>query len=222
MPNLRSLIHHLFLLLLAIPPALGATPMRFTAGPSQSNLYVVTHRAGALGFLGHEHAILATQWSATLCFDPQAPASSPVRAEITVSTEALRIDTDQARALAGLDKGPSEEDIRKLQQKVLAPENLAAGSHPRLQFKLSSVAPGEGRKLEAQGTITVRGVTENVRFPLQVEPQRTDLVRLFGQLRLKQTTFGIKPESVAGVVNVADAVDVHFDILATPTGEGCP
>ncbi len=213
---------HLVLLLLALPSGLDAASLKFTAGPEQSNLYVVTHRAGALGFLGHEHAILATDWSATLCFDPQAPASSPVGGEITVSTKALRIDTDPARRLAGLGKGPGEEDVRKLQQKVLAPDNLAAENHPRLHFKLRSVTPGEGGKLEARGTITVRGVTESVRFPVQVEPLRTDRVRLLGQLRLKQTAFGIKPESVAGVVNVADAVDVHFEILARPTGEGCP
>lgn len=221
MPTPRLPIRLLTVLVL-VPSMLGAAPARFTLEPSRSHLYVVTHRAGALGFLGHEHAILATEWSADLCFDPAAPVSSPVRAEITVSTKALRIDTDEARRLAGLAKGPGPEDVKTLQEKVLAPQNLAAESHPSIRLKATSVTGGAGGKTEVQGSFTLRGVTDTVRFPVTVEQQKGGRVRLSGQFRLKQSTFGIKPESVAGVVNVADTVDVHFELLAKPTGESCP
>src|SRR4030095_9682802 len=219
MPKPRLPIR-LTLLFIAMPSLLSAASVRFTLDRSQSHLYVVTHRAGALGFLGHEHAILATEWSADLCFDAAAPASSPVRAEITVPTKALRIDTDEARRLAGLAKGPGPEDVKTLQEKVLAPQNLAAESHPSIRLKTTSVT-GSGGKTEVKGSFTLRGVTATVRFPVKVEPQKGGPVRLSGQFHLKQSTFGIKPESVAGVVNVADAVDVHFDLLARPTGGGC-
>jgi len=217
----RLLIRLLPLLLAVWPSALGAVPVRFELERSQSHLYVVTHRAGALGFLGHEHAILATEWSADLCFDPAAPASSPVRAEITVPTKALRIDTEEGRRLAGLDKGPGPHDVRKLQQKVLAAENLAAERYPSLHLKATSVTGGAGGKLQIQGSFTLRGITETVRFPVTIASQQAGTVRLSGQFRVKQSTFGIKPESVSGVVNVADAVDVRFEILAKPTGKGC-
>jgi len=218
---MRLLIQVLFLMLIAMPTGLAAAPARFALDRSQSHLYVVTHRAGALGFLGHEHAILATEWSAELCFDPAAPAASPVRAEITVPAKALRIDTDEARRLAGLGKGPGPEDVKKLQVKVLAPQNLAAESHPTIHLKVTSVT-GTGGKLQVQGAFTLRGVTDTVRFPVEIAPQKDGSVRLSGELRLKQSTFGIKPESVAGVVNVADPVDVHFLVLAKPAGEACP
>jgi polyisoprenoid-binding protein YceI len=221
MPKPRLLIR-LILLLCAVPSMLGAAPVRFALEKSQSHLYVVTHRAGALGFLGHDHAILATEWSADLCFDPAAPAPSPVRAEISVPTKALRIDTDEARRLAGLAKGPGPEDVKVLQEKVLAPQNLAAESHPSIRLKATSVTGGAGGKTEVQGSFTLRGVTDTIRFPVTIEAQKGGPVRLSGQFRLKQSTFGIKPESVAGVVNVADEVDVHFDLLARPTGETCP
>src|SRR4030095_13920354 len=221
MPKPRLPIR-LTLLFIAMPSLLSAASVRFTLDRSQSHLYVVTHRAGALGFLGHEHAILATEWSADLCFDAAAPASSPVRAEITVPTKALRIDTDEARRLAGLAKGPGPEDVKTLQVKVLTPQNLAAESHPSIRLKATSVTGGSGGKTEVQGSFTLRGVTDTVRFPVTIEPQKSGQVRLSGQFRLKQSTFGIKPESVAGAVNVADAVDVHFDLLARPTGDGCP
>ena len=221
MPKPRLPIR-LTLLFIAMPSLLSAASVRFAREPSRSHLYVVTHRAGALGFLGHEHAILAAEWSADLCFDPAAPASSPVRAEITVSTKALRIDTDEARRLAGLAKGPGAEDVKTLQVKVLAPQNLAAESHPSIRLKATSVTGGAGGKTEVRGSFALRGVTETVRFPVKIESQQGGPVRLSGQFRLKQSTFGIKPESVAGVVNVADAVDVHFDLLARPTGEACP
>ncbi|HEV8578694.1 MAG TPA: YceI family protein [Thermoanaerobaculia bacterium] len=221
MPKPRLPIRLLTVLLVLVPSVLGAASVRFTLEPSRSHLYVVTHRAGALGFLGHEHAILATEWSADLCFDPAAPASPPVRAEITVPTKALRIDTDEGRRLAGLGKGPGPEDVKTLQVKVLAPQNLAAESHSSIRLKATSVT-GTGGKVEVQGSFTLRGVTDTARFPVTIEQQKGGSVRLSGQFRLKQSTFGIKPESVAGVVNVADTVDVHFDIVAKPTGEGCP
>lgn len=222
MPKPRLPIGLLPILLIAGSSMLGASSMRFALEPSQSHLYVVAHRAGALGFLGHEHAILATEWSAELCFDPAAPAASPVRAEITVPTKALRIDTDEARRLAGLGKGPGPKDVETLQGKVLAPENLAAASNPSIHLKATSVTGGASGKLQVQGSFTLRGVTETVRFPVEIAVQKEGLVRLSGQFRLQQSTFGIKPESVAGVVNVADAVDVHFVVLAKATGEACP
>jgi polyisoprenoid-binding protein YceI len=211
----------LLLLLFALPAALGAAPARFALERSQSHLYVVTHRAGALGFLGHEHAILATEWSADLCFDPAVPASPPVRAEITVSTKALRIDSNEARNLAGLGKGPGPEDVKTLQEKVLSPQNLAADRYPAIRLKATSVTLGSGGKVEARGSFTLRGVTDTVRFPVTIE-RKGGAVHLSGQFRLKQSTFGIKPESVAGAVNVADPVDVHFEILAKPAGGACP
>lgn len=218
---MRRRVRLLLILFVTLPAALGAAPVRFTLDRSQSHLYVVTHRAGALGFLGHEHAILATGWSADLCFDPAAPASPSARAEVTVPAKALRIDTDEARRLAGLGKGPGPEDVQTLQRKVLAPENLAGDAHPALRFKVAAVSGGGGGKAEVQGAFTLRGVTDNVRFPVKIE-RKGGAVRLSGEFRLKQSTFGIKPESVAGVVNVADPVDVHFEILAKPTGAACP
>jgi len=221
MPDSRLLLRLLCLLLTTLPSALAAAPVRFALDRAQSHLYVVTHRAGALGFLGHEHAILATEWSADLCFDPAAPAASPMRAEITVPTKALRIDTDEARRLAGLGKGPGPDDVKTLQVKVLAPQNLAAESHPSIHLKVTSVT-GTGGKIQVQGAFTLRGVSEAVRFPVEIAAQKDGTFRLSGGFRLKQSTFGIKPESVAGVVNVADAVDVHFEIVAKPAGEACP
>jgi polyisoprenoid-binding protein YceI len=87
---------------------------------------------------------------------------------------------------------------------------------------VTSVTGGTGGKLQVRGTFTLRGVADAVRFPVEMAPQKDGAVRLAGQFRLKQSTFGIKPESVAGVVNVADAVDVHFEVDARPTGEACP
>ena len=222
MPNPRLPLRLLTAFLILVPSVLGAASVRFTLEPSRSHLYVVTHRAGALGFLGHEHAILATEWSADLCFDPAAPAAPPVRAEITVSTKGLRIDTDEGRRLAGLKKGPGPGDVKKLQAKVLSAQNLAAESHPSIRLAATSVTGGAGGNMEVRGTFTLRGVSDAVRFPVTVERQQGGTVRLSGRFRLKQSTFGIKPESVAGVVNVADPVDVHFELLAKPAGEGCP
>ena len=46
--------------------------------------------------------------------------------------------------------------------------------------------------------------------------------RLSGVLQVARTSFGLRPETIAAVVKVADMVDIHFDLLAVPTGTPCP
>ncbi len=47
-----------------------AQPTRVTVDRSRSHIIAVTFRSGSLGFLGHEHALLATEWSADICHAP--------------------------------------------------------------------------------------------------------------------------------------------------------
>ncbi|HKI83639.1 MAG TPA: hypothetical protein VKA63_04815, partial [Candidatus Krumholzibacteria bacterium] len=44
---------------------------------------------------------------------------------------------------------------------------------------------------------------------------------LIGTVRIRQRDFGIEPESKAGLVKVANEVDLQFALLASPTGQLC-
>lgn len=173
----------------------------------------VTERAGILGFLGHRHAVLATEWTAELRYDGQDPSAASVR--VALPTAAVRIDTERARDLAGLDRGPDAETVEDLQAKVLGPENLAADRHPELRFVSTGVERTGLRELTVAGELTIRGETRAVTVPVEVEALRDGRVRFTGTFTIEQTAFGIEPESVAGVVNVADPVEVRFRLVVS-------
>src|SRR5262249_20436798 len=103
---------------------LQAASLKLVLDSSRSYIVAVTRKSGALSFAaGHDHAILATAWSADVCFDHDNPAAS--RVSIVIPTGSLRIDTPEARRQAGIKpEGPSPKDIQEIQRKMLGPENL--------------------------------------------------------------------------------------------------
>jgi polyisoprenoid-binding protein YceI len=194
-------------------------PTAYTFDAPRSSILVVTKRRGLLSFLGHDHAISATDWSGHLCFAPDDPISGHGR--IDVAAGELMIDTDSARARAGLGRGPSPGQVRTLQVKMLDSDHLDAANHPHITFDLDAVSSAASGGFDADGRLTIRGRARDVRFPVDVVSDEAG-VRFRGVLSVPQSDFGIRPESIAGVIRVADVVDIHFDLQGTPTGEFCP
>lgn len=197
---------------LALVVAAGVVGPRVAAqGGALDGSWVVavTEKAGALGFLGHRHAIEVTDWTADVDWRPEDPASS--RASFTVPASALRIDTDRAREIAGLGSGPGADDVEELQEKMLSSENLDAASHPRLRLEVTGVEPLKGGDLRVTADLTVKGRTRTVRFPVQVERSGSGAT-FSGSFTVAQSDFGIEPESIAGVVKVADPVEIRFRV----------
>lgn len=212
---------------LSLPLALLATLMLATSAGSQTSYRVDHDRsyilavvgvAGVLSSLAHEHAVLATDGDAEICFAPEDSDRSRVR--FSVPTESLRIDTPRAREIAGLDPSwPSDDTREELQEKMLSDRFLAADRFDTMSFTSRKVS-GDDDELWLEGDFTLRGKTKRVAFPVQVT-RGEDGLHLRGGLTVKQTDFGMEPESIAGVVKVADAVEVRFEILARPGGEDC-
>jgi polyisoprenoid-binding protein YceI len=185
--------------------------------PDRSTIYVVTKRSGLLSFLGHDHSILAREWQGSICVGDATLS----RADGTISVQAasLEIDSDSARAVAGLGRGPNVEQRRTLQQTFLDESHLAADQFPTLTVDVKEIVT-VGDSSTAHGRITIRDRTHDVQFP--VESTRSgDTVRITGVLPVAQSDFGIRPESIAGLVKVADRVAVHFNLLAVDTRARC-
>ena len=183
-----------------------------------SRIYVVTHRTGLFSFLGHEHAILAPRWTALLCWD--APGHATARAELTVDARALEIDADSVRASAGLGGGPSPQQRVQIQRKLHDAKHLDTQRYPELRFRSTAVRAA-GDTLLLSGTLTIRDRTRAVELPVIVQRESGGDLRLTGALRLRQSDFGIRPESIAGVVKVADPVDLHVALRARPSDRSC-
>lgn len=191
----------------------------YAVDPVSSELYVVVHRAGLLSFLGHEHAVVPTEWSAELCLEDPIPAGA--HGSVVMQTSTLVIDSDSARALAGMGGGPGEDDRREIQGRMLDSEYLAAEEFPEIRLEVVAGAPEGGDSVPVEGSITLRGQTRPIELPVRVERGENGAVTLHGMLRIHQRDFGIEPESTAGLVKVSNDVDLHFALSATPTEAVC-
>jgi polyisoprenoid-binding protein YceI len=205
-------------LALAVAPGIAA-PVRVEVDHDESFFAARTGTAGALGFLGHDHAILATRWEADICIDPASP--SDVRARVRIPVAALRIDTREALDRVGLDHDVDAEQQRTLQAKMLGPSVLDAAKHSAIRLDVTSAErAGEGSG-KITGTLELHGRRRDVSTAVHgvLTPRR---VEARGELRIRQTDFRIAPESVAGVVNVADEMTILFALTGRITDEECP
>lgn len=207
-------------LLLAAATHLHAEAVRFEVIYGKSSIAVRTDKAGVLSAFGagHRHGILVTEFTAAVCADPRMLEGTRVAIRVPVSS--LRIDTPEARRIAGLSgSGPAVKDVRVIQQKMLSPANLDAAGHPDIHFEGSAIAHSADG-LTVRGPLTIRGETRPVSVPLRIEQARGDY-RISGRFDIKLKEYGITPESVGGVVKVADHVTVLLDLLARPGKEQC-
>lgn len=191
---------------------------RYEVVADGSRVYAVTHKAGLFSFLGHEHAVVPEDWNARLCLAEPIPEGA--HGSVVIRTESLVIDSDSARSLAGLGGGPGDEDRLELQRKMLDAEHLDAARHPEIRLDLRATGPSAEGRVTARGRLALHGVEREAELPLTVVREEGRL-RLDGHLRIRQTDFGMEPESTAGVVKVADEVDLYFEMTVRPTGEAC-
>jgi hypothetical protein len=215
-----SLLPALLALAAGGPVSAQGSPLRAYRGDRDgSHVLVVTHRSGLLSFLGHEHAIVAGEWTAQACV-PRAGVAG-AHASFAVPTRSLVIDAPIGRALAGLGKGPSESDVRSIQAKMLDAEHLDAARYPELRLESTRITETGPEKLDVQARLTIHGTTREVRFPALLERLEGDALRLTGSFSVLQSDYGIRPTTVAGVVRVVDRVDLRFALRLAPTGGAC-
>ena len=206
-------------LVLSAASSLRAQPaVTYRIDAAGTRIVVFVGRSGALGFLGHEHAILATDFEGTLCADPADLAQAALR--FSVPTKSLVIDTEEARRAAGLGRGPGADDVRMLQGKLLDRTRLAADSFATLSFTTRAVQRAGTDTLRVEGDLVIRDVRRSVTFPARVATTEQGL-QFDATLRVRQSDYGIRPERVAGVVRVRDDVEVRVRIVAHPTGASC-
>jgi polyisoprenoid-binding protein YceI len=190
-----------------------------TVDTAASHIFAITHRTGLLSFLGHEHVIWAPRWSSQVCIHRTSPGESYTR--FVVDARALIIDSDSARRVAQLGRGPSADQRAEIQEKMLDARHLDAAEFPEIRFESVSVVTDDWRTLEIQGRLTMRGITQDVVFPALLQEEADGRITMSTVVTIKQSAFGIKPESIAGVVKVSDAVDLHVRLTGV-AGDVCP
>lgn len=190
---------------------LSASAETVTVDMPHSFFAAVTRRSGLLGFLGHEHGVSATQWTANIVEKSHDPSS--VNVEIVVEAAALVVDTPEARRMSGLDAGGSgASDRAEIQEKMLGSAVLDAKRYPQIRFK-SSRAKATQSGVIIEGSFSLHGTTRLVSIPIEIHPEKAGATRYTGGFSFRMSDYGIEPPSSGGVVNVKDEMEIRFELI---------
>jgi len=199
--------------------AAWAQPQLYRIDAERSYVLAKTDRAGALGFLGHRHAILASDWTARLCLDPERPTEASL--ELTVPTGRLTLDSDRAVELADTGSRPGPDTVADLQRRMLSAEFLDADRFPDIRFVSDGVTRTEEGALAVDGRLTLHGRTTDMEVRAELTPLDGNVVRLRAEATARMTDHGIEPEETLGVIAVADVFDIVVELVARPGHARC-
>jgi polyisoprenoid-binding protein YceI len=193
----------------AVPGAAGES-RRFAVDPGKSRIVVKVGTAGLFRFAGHDHVVEVRVARGEVVGDSEDPGKSSLW--LSFETAAVRVVSSE---------GPADE-IPKVQEKMAGPAVLDVARFPEARFASRRVS---GRvikgpelfELDVEGELTLRGVTRPLAARVTVELRGPSLVAR-GQVRFKQTDFGMEPVSVAGLVKVKNELLLELEIIAAAEG----
>jgi polyisoprenoid-binding protein YceI len=173
---------------------------------SQSRFMVRAFAGGFLSAFAHDHNIAIRDFSGEAQF-----------AYGTVEPASLQLKIKSA-SLAVTDK-VSATDREKIEG-TMRDEVLEVGKYPEIVFRSTSVSAtktGDGQyQAKIAGDLTLHGVTRPLTITAQLEFGDA-VLRARGGFSLKQSSYEIKPVSVAGgTVKVKDELRFSFEIVAHP------
>ena len=201
-------------LLSALIIGLGASPglsASFKVDPAQSSLVVQLFKDGVAARLGHDHVVHAREFSGTVAYDPRNPAASSIRVAVEVGS--LIADDPGTRRKFGLAGEPSASDRAEIDTAMKADGQLAAARFPSMTFTSTAIATQPDGRVLVTGRLTIRGVTNELKFPAQMSVEGARL-RGRAQLKFKQSSFGYPPYSaLLGAIKNKDEVILHIDLV---------
>lgn len=180
----------------------------YQVDPAASSVLVQVGKSGLFSFAGHTHEVSAPIAEGRITADA---------ADLSRSSVTLRFE---AGALRVTGKGDPPEDVPKVQEAMVGPKVLDAARFAEIVFTSRQVG---GRALGAstwdlrvEGDLALHGLTRPLTLSVRIEQASDGTLTASGRTVLKQTDFGMKPVSVAGVVNVKNELGLSFRILARP------
>src|SRR5918995_2122346 len=183
-------------------------PRVYVVAPDDSDVTIRVGKSGLFKFAGHEHEVVAPALKGEVVADVRDLSRSSVW--VTFAAGALRVTG----------KGEPPEDVPKVQATMVGPKVLDVARFPEITFRSRAVsgrpAGPTAYDLQVTGDLTVHGVTRTLTLPLQVDLNGAALTAA-GRAVIRHTDHGMKPVSVAGVVNVRNEIGVEFRITARAT-----
>ena len=193
-------------------PTVPAGAQAYAIDPGRSVVTLRVYRAGPLARLGHNHVITSTDEAGYAWTSGELTGSG---FEVRVPVAGLVVDDPAARAAAGPDfPGEVPAEAREgTRRNLLRPEVLDGERHPEIIVQAETLG-GTWEAPVVLARVIIRGQARVIEVPLAIVRESGALAAQ-GTFRLLQSEFGITPFSVAGgAIQVADAVDVYFEVGA--------
>ncbi len=181
--------------------------MKYLAAADLSRFSVQAFAGGLHSSFAHNPTFAVRNFSATLEFDPVAPAGAAI--ELTVEANSLR-QTDNVRP------ADREEIDRVMQADVLETEKF-----PQIVFRSKEIASEkvtEGWfRCRISGALLLHGVTKNHALEATVRLNDNTL-RLSGDTAISMSDFRLKKVSaVAGTIKLKEEINLAFDLTMKST-----
>lgn len=173
--------------------------------PDSSLVRAHTGSSGLLAFAGHHHTIAVPRFSGLARIDTTDVSRFTLAIEVPAAT------------LAVIDPGEDRDTLDKIQQdmhaKVLAVPDFPTFALRGVSFAPETPAPVFGsHRGELTIALTLRGATREIRIPVTIDLDRQNL-RARGRFAIKHADYNLTRIKVAGVVNVAETIDLDFDVV---------
>lgn len=185
----------------------AAAPLDYTLSPGQGRLYVVVRNdpSSLASSLGHDHVIVARDWSGTARWDPEAPSNCAI--DVTVPVSGLRVDPGNARSWEGFEGETSDSDKQTITKNFQGRRQLDIENHPEIRF-----AARECTASTMVGQLTIRGRSHTVTVPLRVEADEGG-IRARGRFSVNHTDFGFEPyKALAGALRNQNRLEFVIDV----------
>ena len=175
--------------------AAGAAPVKYTLEPASSLLRFTFEQAGAnnTGRFG--------KYTADVTFAQDNLAASKIDVSIDI---------------ASLDTGDKERDDTLKSADLFDPTKF-----PKARFVSSKITTVGAGRYEAQGKLTVRNVTKDIKLPITFQTKDEkgkQMGFLTGRYTLKRLEYGVGQGEWKSLEWVKDDVIVTFSLKLTPAG----
>lgn len=170
-----------------------------------------TIRAFATGMLsgfGHNPTFAVRRYTGEVQFDPDTPGTASLRLQIVASSLELTDDV-------------SSRDRREI-ERLMHEEVLEDTTYPAITYDCQPPnatvnKTGDGQfDVSMAGDLTLHGQTRRQPISARIAASAS-MLRAYGEFKVPQSEFGIKPVSVAGsMLKIKDELTCSFDLVARP------
>lgn len=189
--------------------ATSTAGLRYDVDVMRSRLRVKTTTDGLSSMFGHDHLLEADAFSGQI---------RTTTNDIGTALVDLTVMADSLHSVDDLHPDLRWEIDTVIHEKVLQTDRYPTITfHSRRPWPTAAPALRHGRStmIDVVGDLQLHGVSRKIELPVSIEV-REDTIRAHGEVRLRQSDFGIALYTFAdGNATVSDRVTLVFDLLCT-------